>query len=394
MMMRKKSTRTKYPGVYTLSRGRYRIRAKVRNPRTGRSIEIDREVKVRSARDASRIREELREIARRDESPREPKRVRVGDYARRWASRKKPELAHSTRERYAAALEHVCEQLGDIYVDRLNADDITRWRDRQRDAPETINGRLRVLKTMMRAATHELGLPRNPAEMVRTIRATGVEDAETNMLSSEELAEVLAFIEHDRPRWHALFVAAAFTGARFGELSALRWEDIDHERGEVHIRRAQVRGKVGNTKTKKRRKVAMTPVLADALRRHRRRLLEEQAPGLDAGWVFPNTKGGLMRNSSPTKALKAALAAAGVERRVTFHGLRRTFNNLARQAASGQVVRAITGHVTERMTEHYSDVGLDEKRQVADAIVALLQPSPRKSGDAGGDALRTNENGR
>jgi hypothetical protein len=41
---------------------------------------------------------------------------------------------------------------------------------------------------------------------------------------------------------------------------------------------------------------------------------------------------------------------------IPVHGFRRTFNNLPRQVASGEVVRSMTGHVTERMTEHYSHV--------------------------------------
>ncbi len=57
-----------------------------------------------------------------------------------------------------------------------------------------------------------------------------------------------------------------------------------------------------------------------------------------------------------------------------MHGLRRTFNDLARRAGvDGVVTKSMTGHVTERMREHYSSVGLDEKRQAVGSLMRLVQ---------------------
>jgi len=69
--------------------------------------------------------------------------------------------------------------------------------------------------------------------------------------------------------------------------------------------------------------------------------------------------------------LQRALARAGIAKRVTVHGLRRTFNNLSRQVAGNIVTRAITGHVTDEMTEHYSHVDCAAKLRAADQVVAL-----------------------
>jgi hypothetical protein len=55
---------------------------------------------------------------------------------------------------------------------------------------------------------------------------------------------------------------------------------------------------------------------------------------------------------------------------------RRTFNNLSRQVAGVIVTRAITGHVTEEMTEHYSHVDRAEKLRAADQVVALAGLRP------------------
>jgi len=93
--------------------------------------------------------------------------------------------------------------------------------------------------------------------------------------------------------------------------------------------------------------------------------------------------------------LRRALRRVGISKRVSVHGLRRTFNNLSRQVAGNIVTRAITGHVTEEMTEHYSHVDRAEKLRAADQVVALAGPrapandtaapnAPARGGSGGG----------
>ena len=60
---------------------------------------------------------------------------------------------------------------------------------------------------------------------------------------------------------------------------------------------------------------------------------------------------------------------------MSVHGLRRTFNNLARQVAGDIVTRSITGHATAAMTEHYSHVDAREKLAAASKILLLLAPA-------------------
>jgi len=68
-----------------------------------------------------------------------------------------------------------------------------------------------------------------------------------------------------------------------------------------------------------------------------------------------------------------------------MHGLRRTFNDLARRAGVDAVVtKSITGHVTEQMREHYSSVDLSEKRQAIANVVRLV---PRASNGVVGEMV-------
>jgi integrase len=121
-----------------------------------------------------------------------------------------------------------------------------------------------------------------------------------------------------------------------------------------------------------------------------------QPPGFGTGWVFPSRAGTLRCPGSLWKAWQGCLDAIGLEKRFTVHGLRRTFNDLARRAgADGIVIRSLTGHVTEKMREHYSTVALDEKRQTAADVVQLVaaapappSPPPTAKAAAGGEGSR------
>jgi len=65
---------------------------------------------------------------------------------------------------------------------------------------------------------------------------------------------------------------------------------------------------------------------------------------------------------------------------VTAHDLRRTFQNMLRQAGVGATVQlALMGHSSTQMTEHYSQVGTDEKREAMDNVVALVNYREEKA---------------
>ena len=393
--MRKTGKPTRYPGVLRLTEGRYRIRAKVQDPRTGRIREIDREVEARSPSDAAMERDRLRAEASNPIA--EVERPRLGPFAESWLESRGAELKASTAERYGEALDlHIAPVFKHWYLDAITENDIAKWRDGMTGAPATRNGRLRVLRTLLEAAVPRY-IAFNPAARVGSVREVRVDD-EPNRLTAAEVRKVLDELrkEHDEeratldlalserpglrhrlPMAYPIALTLVSTGGRWGEVSALRWSDIDEQADVIHIRRAHWNGIVDTTKTGRTRTVPLTPELATALLDHRKLLVAAQHPGLDDGLVFPSTKGELRVVSSIRKPLRRALAAAGVTRRQTVHGLRRTFNDLVRQVASGEVVRAMTGHVTERMTEHYSHVAATEKAAAVARVFRVI---------AGGDA--------
>lgn len=373
--------RSRYPGIEVMSDDRKRIRLRVVDPRTGRMKEMDRII-TGTVQDAVRLREQLRDQIL-DAGQTNKEAPRLGDYAESWIASKGLALKPSSRTWYADRLDkHVLPVLGDVYLDKLTHDDLRTLQANlsKRMAASSVNGVIAVVGMLLGDAVVEFDLPRNPAQRLRALPIRKWDDENPNILSAPELGRVLEAVRRLAPQHYPLVATLAFTGLRFGEASALRWDDIDEGAGLIRVRRGQWRGRVSTTKTGKIRSVPLVPELAAVLRAHREGLVAKQTPGLDEGWVFPSSVGGLHHKEILRGAMKKALKAAGIERRFTVHGFRRTFNNLSRQVAGEIVTRSITGHVTQSMTEHYSHVDCTEKLAAAGEIVRLVFAPVGESG--------------
>ena len=66
--------------------------------------------------------------------------------------------------------------------------------------------------------------------------------------------------------YRVLYLAAAMTGARQGELLALRWQDIDWSAQRVRIHRNIVRGEYGTPKSGRGRSVPLADRLGGEAR--------------------------------------------------------------------------------------------------------------------------------
>jgi integrase len=150
-----------------------------------------------------------------------------------------------------------------------------------------------------------------------------------------------------------MYLAAAMTGMRQGELIALRWQDVDWLARRVRVRRNYVRGEFGTPKSK--RSTRSVP-LADRLGGELDLLHQDTHWSADTDLVFPHPHTGKpIDRSRLLKRFKAALKRAGV-REVRFHDLRHTFGT--RMAAAGVPMRTLQefmGHRDFKTTLIYAD---------------------------------------
>lgn len=381
-------------GIWKIPGG-FRIRVRAVNPRTGKLAARERIELGITLPQAKRIRDDLKhEILSGGERA---SRARLGDYARSWLEGKAAVLRASTLKRYASTLEdHVLPTLGDLYVDAITPADCVAWRERMtrrtyevRDGldddgkpktkrvkyePSAINSWLRVLRTVLADAFSELRLGESPAARLRALPEPPVyTDENPNTLTADELGAVIVELRKVSPSFFPLLATEAITGLRASEATALKWADLIEGDTVLWVRRSHVRGDVvDDTKTGRERRVPVPTMLRDILRSHLAELVRVQHDGLDDGWMFPSDKGTPRYDTTLAKPLRKALTAAKISKRFTPHGFRRTLNNLLRSVATADVQKAITGHSTEAMREHYSHVAIGEKARAIDNVVALF----------------------
>ena len=100
-------------------------------------------------------------------------------------------------------------------------------------------------------------------------------------LRPEQLSALVTAAERDDPVLATAIALAALTGARRGELVALRWSDVDLARGRVRIARSLTvaRGEqhTGPTKTHAVRDLALDPVCVEVLKRRWASMLDLSA---------------------------------------------------------------------------------------------------------------------
>lgn len=358
-------------GLRKLGPSQYVVCVVRTDPRTGRKKEVKRKFKGTESQAkkfeqalATELLEERRE------------RITLAGYATSWLELREPNIKASTAAKYATDLGHILERLGDIYVDKLRPTDIKAYINLKLETQKgwTVATQLRLLRQLAKDAVAE-GLTEIDfcARVPSPVGKKYTED-DPNLLDAEELGKVLAYVEGKEPLWYPLVATMAMTGLRWGEATGLQWSDLDEEKQRIKVRRNNWKGRVLTPKTTgSYRSVPYGPALQRILKAHRTSLLAEQHPGLKGGWCFANGKGGLQTGGPLTDVMRRALKACGIEKVVTPHGLRRTFNNLTRQVANQEVVRSITGHATEAMFEHYSVVGSAEKVAAQGAMLKLVK---------------------
>lgn len=164
-------------------------------------------------------------------------------------------------------------------------------------------------------------------------------------------------------RLQGLFITGLMLGLRPGELTGLRWADVDFDTARVAVEGSlkNERGhlRVGATKTaKSRRPLQMPDPVSEALRSHRKRQMEERlyAGGAwqESGLVFTTTIGTPIDPSNLRHAFARLSARAGLGR-WTPNELRHSAASLLSAAGVPlEVIADVLGHTSTRMLEqHY-----------------------------------------
>jgi integrase len=289
-------------------------------------------------------------------------RLDLAEAGRRYlANREAIGLKPGTLSDYESYLRvHLLPFFGPRPFDEIRPDDVEAFiADKRQEgrAVKSILNYVGLLNTLFAHGVKRGWCTSNPVRSIDKPRDR--RDPEIRFLNQQEL-EALLDATPDDPLGsveRVLYLAAAMTGMRRGELLALRWRDVDWNAGLIRVRRTYTRGQFGTPKT--RRSVRAVP-LADRLSRELLPHHERSAYQGELDLVFCHPRSGrVLDPSRMRRRFQDAARCAGL-RPVRFHDLRHTFGT--RMAAVGAPLRAIQewlGHSDYRTTSIYADYAPD-----------------------------------
>jgi integrase len=205
------------------------------------------------------------------------------------------------------------------------------------------------------------GLKVNPAVDVEKppLRSTG----DIEVFSPEEVWALVRAAASEQDA--AIFLTAAFTGLRRGELIALHWRDVDFAGSVIRVRASYHEGVLSTPKSGKVRSVPMAPDVASALAK----LGDRGDQVADDDSVFVGEGGGYVDGSALRRRYDAAIKRAGL-RRLRFHDLRHTFGTRMIAKADIRRVQEWMGHADIQTAMKYLHYAPREEdaRLVAEAF--------------------------
>src|SRR5215831_4547001 len=171
-----------------------------------------------------------------------PSKIMVADYLRSWLGGLHG-LAGKTRQEYGRLITQLAiPHLGSHELQRLRPAHIADWHTKllmsggkngRRLAPRTVAHAHHVLHTALERAVGTELLARNVAHAISPPK---VATTEIEALKADQIAPVLAALKGHK--LEAIAVLALSTGARRGEILALRWGDVDLTAGTIRIARS------------------------------------------------------------------------------------------------------------------------------------------------------------
>ncbi|HUP15628.1 MAG TPA: site-specific integrase [Acidimicrobiia bacterium] len=276
------------------------------------------------------------------------------------------DLKPATRANYLSNLNsRVLPSFGGEQLAKITPAQVRVWQTRLRDeglSAASIRQARQVLSAALDMAVADGLIVRNPAASVKPPK---VRPRRQQFLTAEQVDALAEACDDQQRSAGAVVFFLAWSGLRWGEVVALRWENVDIDRRRVEVRASatEVSGRLewGSPKTHEVRAVILPQFVIDRL----------GPPGPPEALVFSAPRGGPLRNSNFRKSVwDPAVKASGMPTDLVPHDLRDTAASL--MIASGASIKAVQralGHSSAAMTlDTYGGLFEDDLEDLADRM--------------------------
>lgn len=307
-------------------------------------------------------------------------KVSMSSFLDTWLAAQKLNLRPKTYDRYSLTLGALKIYLGPIIVSKLTSLNVVQMYQQMTVAGKSADAQHKagVLLRQVMGYAQQIGIiSNNPAKKVPLPRPSR---RAIYPLTVDQVQKFLNEAQNDR--LFPFYLTALDTGARFGELAALTWADINFNTGEISITKSlsDVRGhfQIKETKSKAgQRRVKVSTTTLEALINLRLMLPDNPTYQQDR-LVFTDRSGHYLRLSNVTRrSFRPILKRAGLPQ-IRIHDLRHTTATLL--LSKGVNVKAISerlGHSSIELTLNtYSHVLPTMQEQAATTMDGLLATKP------------------
>jgi integrase len=338
------------------------------------------------------------EIRRGDWLDPDAGKLKFGQYADTWVN--DHVLKPRTEELYRGLLKnHLQPTFGNADLADIREGDIRRWRKERLNTgpkakrpfgPVTVAKAYRLLHAIMATAVEDGRIRHNPCH----IKGAGQEHSDERPVVP--LGTLVDLLDAVPDRYRALVLLATFANLRFGELAALRRNQVDLDACEVRVTASLSEmddGRLIDGDTKSRagiRTVSFPADIAPEVADHLARFAARGPNGL----VFIGPKGGRLRRSNFRETWYKAREAVGLPE-LHFHDLRHTGNTMAAaQGASLKELMERMGHSSTRAALIYLHATRERDQKIAAGMgEAFAAAKKSKATGAGTTGTATKRSG-
>ena len=317
-----------------------------------------------------------------DELPQDKKKAitfeKLAEQYLKWSAENKSRDGIDDKSRYE---NHLKDRFDNKRLDEIVLLDLERMKSEMTKAKlsqKTIAHCLALIRAMYNKGL-DWGLynGENPVRKKRPGEKKGimptVQNARDRFLSVEEAELLLKELKRNHqikkeykelkdPKLHDMSLLSLHTGARAGEIFNLRGQDIDLKNQIIALR---------DTKNSETRYAPMTAEV--------KAMLKRRAKGDPRAFIFTDKDGEKIKEVS--NAFQRIVDKVGLNKgvedtrlRVVFHSLRHTFASwLAIEGTPLYTIAKLMGHKSIAMSERYSHLSPDHKKDAVNAVAAALR---------------------
>lgn len=284
--------------------------------------------------------------------------ILVKDLINKWYETKQANNEASTKARNKGIIDnYIIPELGNIPVKALKPYHIDKLINKQKEKglTDTIRKTAQIIHACLEFGVNNDYIYKNTADKVSVPKFHSKEKV---VLTRDERL----IVEKSKSKYRNLFVFIMYTGLRKGEVAALKWEDIDFDKGVIAVDEAisYVKNK-GTIKNTKSGKVRYVPILTKT-----KEILEEQ-PRMSE-FVFYKQDHTHLSDSAFDWYLSTILSDTGLN--FTLHQLRHTFCTILYYSGiSLKEAQRIMGHASVETTLRiYTHLDEQEEKGTVDKL--------------------------